>query len=103
MSFWSSLKRSPLNSSQGLIVWSRSRDRGKAGPALVTKIADSATTMTHPGKTYARAARDGVGKADPCFISLLKNNLVKQQVLQNCRISTTLEIELSSTLFLRSQ
>jgi hypothetical protein len=42
-------------------VGSRTRDRGKAGPALVTKIAESATTMSHQGKTYARAARDGVG------------------------------------------
>jgi hypothetical protein len=40
---------------------SRTRDRGKAGPALVTKIADSAATMSHQGKTYARATRHGVG------------------------------------------
>jgi hypothetical protein len=37
------------------IVGSRTRDRGEAGPALVTKA------MSHQGKTYARAARDGVG------------------------------------------
>jgi hypothetical protein len=36
-------------------VGSRTRDRGEAGPALVTKA------MSHQGKTYARAARDGVG------------------------------------------
>jgi hypothetical protein len=36
-------------------VGSRTRDRVEAGPALVTN------TMSHQGKTYARAARDGVG------------------------------------------
>jgi hypothetical protein len=36
-------------------VGSRTRDRIEAGPALVTN------TMSHQGKTYSRAARDGVG------------------------------------------
>jgi hypothetical protein len=36
-------------------VGSRTRDRGEAGIALVTKA------MSHQGKTYARAARVGVG------------------------------------------
>jgi hypothetical protein len=36
-------------------VGSRTRDRGEAGPALMTKA------MSRQGKTYARAARDGVG------------------------------------------
>jgi hypothetical protein len=36
-------------------VGSRTRDRVEAGPALVTN------TMSYQGKTYARAARDGVG------------------------------------------
>jgi hypothetical protein len=34
---------------------SRTRDRVEAGPTLVTN------TMSHQGKTYAHAARDGVG------------------------------------------
>jgi hypothetical protein len=42
-------------SRQRLIVGSRTRDRGEASPALVTKA------MSHQGKIYARAARDGVG------------------------------------------
>jgi hypothetical protein len=36
-------------------VGSRTRDRVEEGPALVTN------TMSHQGKTYARAVRDGVG------------------------------------------
>jgi hypothetical protein len=40
---------------EGVPVGSRTRDRVEAGPALVTN------TMSHQGKTYARAARDGVG------------------------------------------
>jgi hypothetical protein len=43
------------DSSDRVTVGSRTRDRGEAGPALVTKA------MSHQGKTYARAARDGVG------------------------------------------
>jgi hypothetical protein len=42
-------------SNKPMSVGSRTRDRGEAGPALVTKA------MSHQGKTYARAARDGVG------------------------------------------
>jgi hypothetical protein len=42
-------------SSSGSGVGSRTRDRGEAGPALVTKA------MSHQAKTYARAERDGVG------------------------------------------
>jgi hypothetical protein len=44
-----------LLSTEYICVGSRTRDRGEAGPALVTKA------MSHQGKTYARAARDGVG------------------------------------------
>jgi hypothetical protein len=52
---WLSLNEFHTCALMSVAVGSRTRDRGEAGPALVTKA------MSHQGKTYARAERDGVG------------------------------------------
>jgi hypothetical protein len=57
---------------------------------LVKKIADPVISNDSSGKSVSIFPRESFGpgktlKADPCFTSLLKDNLVKQQVLQNCR------------------
>jgi hypothetical protein len=56
----------------------------------VKNIADPAIFNQSSGKSVSYSHADCVGQAkhkqaDPCFTSLLKDKLVKQQVLQNCR------------------
>jgi hypothetical protein len=71
-------------------VESLTRERAKTEPMLVKKIADPAIFNQSSGKSVPYSHVDCGGqakhlKADPCFTSLIKDNLVKQQVLQNCR------------------
>jgi hypothetical protein len=54
------------------------------------KIAGPAIFNQSSGKSVSYSHADCVGqakhaKADPCFTSLIKDNLVTHQVLQNCR------------------
>jgi hypothetical protein len=61
-------------------VENRTQDRAKLGPGRMKKIADLTIFNQSTGKSgsYAHAERLGITqKADPCLVSLLKNNLVE--------------------------
>jgi hypothetical protein len=74
---------------------SQTRDRAKQGPGRVKKIADPKIFNQSAGKSVSHAHVAHVGmekhtKADPCFISLLNNNLVDNS---SFLIATILDIE----------